>query len=77
MAAVIWILVLVCLAGILASLGTGLFQLTRGTEEGSRKLARALTVRITLSVALFLLLLIAWRLGLIAPHDLAGAPVHP
>ena len=64
MRAVIWTLIFVCLAGILVSLGSGLFQLSRGTEEGSRKLARALTVRITLSVALFLLLLIAWRLGL-------------
>ena len=77
MGAVIWILILVCLAGILASLGAGLFQLSRGTEEGSRKLARALTIRITLSVALFILLLLAWRLGLIAPHDLGAAPAHP
>ena len=77
MGGVIWLLILVCLAGILASLGTGLFQLSRGTEEGSRKLARALTVRISLSVALFILLLIAWRLGLIAPHELGGAALHP
>ena len=74
MGAVIWILILVCLAGILVSLGSGLFQLSRGTEEGSRKLARALTIRITLSVALFILLLLAWRLGLIAPHALGAPP---
>jgi hypothetical protein len=31
---------------------------------------RALTVRITLSVLLFLLLLVAWLTGAIQPHDL-------
>jgi Protein of unknown function (DUF2909) len=77
MGSVIWLLVLLCLAGILVSLGAGLFHLSRGTEEGSRRLLRALTVRITLSIALFALLIIAWRLGLIAPHTLGGGPVQP
>ena len=31
---------------------------------------RALTLRISLSVALFVLLMIAWRAGLITPHGL-------
>jgi hypothetical protein len=79
MESVIWLLILLCLAGILVSLGSGLFQLSRGTEEGSRRLLRALTVRITLSIALFVLLIIAWRLGLIAPHAAfgGGAPQPP
>jgi hypothetical protein len=77
MGSVIWLLVLLCLAGILVSLGSGLFHLSRGTEEGSRRLLRALTVRITLSLALFALLIIAWRLGLIAPHTLAGGVAQP
>ena len=33
---------------------------------------RSLTVRIGLSVALFLLLMIAWRFGLISPHGVAN-----
>ncbi len=77
MASVIWLLVLLCLAGILVSLGSGLFHLSRGTEEGSRRLLNALTLRITLSLALFALLIIAWRLGLIAPHTFAGGAVQP
>ena len=32
----------------------------------------ALTIRIGLSVALFLLLMIAWYAGLISPHGLGG-----
>ena len=63
---------LVCLAAIIASLGSALFHLSRGTEEDSRKLARALTVRIALSLVLFALLMLAWYFGLISPHPLQG-----
>ena len=61
------------------SLGSGLFHLSRGGgEEDSAKLARALTVRISLSLALFVLLFVAWRLGFLVPHPLAvAAPAHP
>jgi hypothetical protein len=68
------VLILLVLAAIVASLGSALFHLSRGGqgdgEEHSRKLTRALTVRIALSLVLFLLLMLAWRVGLIAPHDL-------
>lgn len=74
MRSLIWILVLVTLAAIIASLGSGLFHLSRGGADDSRKMARALTVRIALSIALFALLLIAWYFGLISPHSLQGAP---
>jgi hypothetical protein len=71
MRSLVWILVFVCLAGILLSLGSGLFHLARGGgEEDSRKLGRAFTIRISLSIALFLLLLFAWHQGWIAPHSL-------
>jgi Protein of unknown function (DUF2909) len=78
MRSLIWILIALCLAGILASLGSGLFHLSRGGgEEDSRKLARALTVRISLSLALFALLFVAWRLGYLIPHPLTGAGPAP
>jgi hypothetical protein len=66
--------VLVCLIAIVASLGSALFHLSRGTAEDSRKLARALTVRISLSILLFALLMLAWYFGLITPHPLQAAP---
>ena len=69
------ILVLAVFVGIVASLGSALFQLSRKTGDSS-KLARDLTIRIALSIALFVLLMIAWHLGLIAPHGLASAR-HP
>ena len=65
------LLVVCALAAIVLSLGTGLFHLARGRDdEDSRKLARALTVRIALSLALFVLLIAAWYFGLISPHGL-------
>ena len=61
------ILVVLVLAAIVASLGTGLFHLVR--DEGqSKRMVNALTLRIVLSVLLFVLLLLAWRSGLIVPH---------
>lgn len=62
-------LVLLLLAGILVSLFSGLFYLNRDQGD-SRRMLRALTFRIGLSVLLFLVLLIAWRTGAIQPHGL-------
>jgi hypothetical protein len=62
-------LVLLLLAGVLVSLFSGLFFLNRDQGD-SRRMLRALTFRIALSVLLFLVLLIAWRTGAIQPHGL-------
>ena len=68
------IIAIVVFLGILVSLGSALYHLTRGgaerTLEDSRKMARALTVRIGLSLVLFLLLMLAWYAGLIEPHGI-------
>jgi hypothetical protein len=67
MQSLIPILIIGALVAIVASLGSGLMHLSRGQGD-SHKLVRALTWRIGLSIALFLLLMIAWYTGLIAPH---------
>ena len=52
--------------GIVFSLGSALFHLM--TDKGdSKKMVRALTVRVALSVALFLALMAGWAAGLIQP----------
>jgi hypothetical protein len=56
-------------AAIVASLGIALYHLSSGKGD-SGKLLRALTVRIALSLLLFLLLMIAWRTGLMIPRGL-------
>jgi hypothetical protein len=62
------ILVVAVLLGIIASLGKALFHMSSGPEQ-SQQVVRALTLRISLSIALFLLLLGAWYFGLVSPHD--------
>ena len=65
---IVRILIIGILIATVASLGSALFHLSRGGD--SPKLVRALTVRVVLSIALFLLLMLAWRFGLITPHGL-------
>lgn len=62
-------LVFALLAGILVSLFSGLFYLNKDQGD-SRRVLRALTVRISLSVLLFIVLLLSWRAGIIQPHGL-------
>lgn len=68
--------------GILASLGSALFFMMRRPRPGaadsaednrrrSQHMARALALRVGLSVLLFLCLLISWKLGYIQPTGLA------
>jgi len=60
------IIIALAMIGIVASLGSALFHLM--TDKGeSKKMVRALTIRVALSVGLFLVLMIAWALGLIQP----------
>jgi hypothetical protein len=63
------ILVIVILFAIIGSLGSALYHLSSGKGD-SKKMARALTVRVGLSVVLFILLMLAWYNGLITPHGL-------
>jgi len=63
------LLVVAILLAIIASLGAALFQMATGKGD-SGKMLKALIWRIGLSVALFLLLLLAWQAGLIKPHGL-------
>jgi hypothetical protein len=68
MPVILKVTVLIALAAIVVSLGSALYHLSRGTQQDSAKLVRALTIRIALSIALFALIMIAWYAGLITPH---------
>lgn len=76
------IVIIVVLFAIVLSLGSALFHLSQGRKgadaaseeadrEHSRKMARSLTIRVSLSVALFILLMLAWKGGLISPHGIS------
>ena len=64
-------IILLIFLGILVSLGSALVQLVRD-DRGTDGMVRALSWRIGLSVVMFILLLLAWRAGLIAPHEVGG-----
>ena len=66
------LLVILAFLAILGSLGSALFLMMRTSPGGdhksrSKKMARALTLRITLSIVLFLCILVAWKLGYVQP----------
>jgi len=63
------ILVLAVLVGIVVSLGKAMFHLSSGPDQ-SEQMAKALTIRIGLSIALFALLMLGWYLGKISPHSM-------
>jgi hypothetical protein len=60
--------IIALLVAIVASLGHALSSMSSGADR-SKRMAQALTVRISLSVALFVLLLVGSHFGWIQPHD--------
>lgn len=62
-------IVILLLLIIFASLTSGMFFLVRDRGESTRT-AKSLTVRISLSVLLFVLLIVGFATGLIEPHGL-------
>ena len=66
-----FIIVILLLASI-ASLVLALSGLLRSDSDSSDRLHRGLKMRIGFSLAVFLLLILAWQAGLIEPHGLGG-----
>lgn len=65
--------IVIALVLVLASLaGAGVFMLRKGGDTRSRdaRMARALTWRVGISIALFLFILLGWYLGWIKPTGL-------
>lgn len=54
---------------ILGALGSGLFYLVSDSGN-SKRTVKALTIRIAISMSLFIFLIIAFKLGLIKPHGI-------
>jgi hypothetical protein len=65
------IVIIVLLVGIVASLGHALSSMASGPARAQR-MVQALTVRIGLSVGLFVLLLVGYHFGWIEPHGAHG-----
>lgn len=68
-AAIFKIAIILLLATILISLASGLIFLVRDKGKSDRTV-KSLTLRIVLSIALFILLFIGYAAGLIKPHGI-------
>ncbi|MFY7976157.1 MAG: DUF2909 domain-containing protein [Rubrivivax sp.] len=69
------IMVVLMVAVLVALAGAGVFMLRKGNDDNTRRskdMARALALRVALSVTLFLVILLSWAMGWIQP---SGLPV--
>ena len=67
------IIVVLLLLAVLISLSSGMFFLVHDKGESDRTV-KSLTIRITLSIALFLMLFIGYFTGIIQPHGINPEP---
>lgn len=63
------LVIIAMLLGIVLSLGSALRHMVR-EPDGSKRMVRALSWRIGLSIALFVLLFVGYATGLIQPHGI-------
>ncbi len=63
------IIIVLLLIGVLVSLSSGMFFLVQDKGETDRTV-KSLTIRVVLSITLFLLLLLGYFTGIIQPHGI-------
>ena len=61
-------LIVIVIIAILVALGFGLIGMVKGVRQGSDKMFKSLVTRVTLSIALFLLVIFAGYMGWIQPN---------
>ena len=63
------VMVLMLLAVLVALAGAGFFMVKKGDngDQRNHRMARALALRVGLSVALFLFILLSWAMGWVHP----------
>lgn len=66
------VMVLMMVAVLVALASAGVFMLRKGRSDDRKQMARALALRVALSVLLFLFILLSWRMGWVRP---TGIPV--
>jgi hypothetical protein len=65
------LIVILFLVGILFALGSGLYYLSKDRGQDKKRLVKALTWRISLSLLLFVLLFILFFMGWLSPHAIS------
>ena len=66
------VMVLLMVAVLVALASAGVFMLKKGRSDDRKPMARALALRVALSVLLFLFILLSWRMGWVRP---TGIPI--
>lgn len=64
--------VIFCLLAIVVAMASALFSLFRGNEGGSSRMLRALTIRVAISVGLFVFLMASCYFGWIGSRGIGG-----
>jgi len=70
---VVFLFAFLGILGALAAAGVFMLRKGRGDQRRSPNMARALALRVALSVTLFLIILLSWKMGWIQP---TGLPVR-
>jgi ABC-type cobalamin transport system permease subunit len=73
---IIKVLIVIVLLAILASLASGFFYIVHDKGR-SQRAVKALTWRISLSLGLFILLMVGYALGIVKPHGVIPDPPRP
>jgi Protein of unknown function (DUF2909) len=71
MTGVKWLVLFIFLL-IVLSLASAMVQLVHDYRGETRRMVRALSIRIGLSIALFVVLWLTWKMGWIEPHGVGG-----
>jgi len=66
-----WLVLLIFFA-IVLSLASTMLHLVHDNKGETRRMVRALSIRIGLSILLFILLWWTWKMGWIEPHSVGG-----
>ncbi len=64
------VIALITIVAVLASAGVVMLRAKRDPTRADTRMARALALRVGLSIALFLFILLSWQLGWIKPSGL-------
>lgn len=68
------VVMLIAVLGALAGAGVLMLRKGRAPDDTNRPMARALALRVALSIALFLFVLLSWHMGWVKP---GGVPIGP
>jgi Mn2+/Fe2+ NRAMP family transporter len=64
------VIALIVIVAVLASAGFAMLRAKRDPDRADTRMAHALAWRVGLSIALFLFILLSWRMGWIRPSGL-------